>query len=224
MDWKTIVVEPVKVMLIRAGAFVPTLVGVLIILIVGWIIANIVKSIITKVLKIAQLDTAGEKSGFSDLLRKGGIRYTISELIGVLGYWLVMLLVFISALNAFGMTVAAELLDKVLLYIPNVIASIFILVLGLFFAGLMGTIVRTAATNAGIGQARLLGQLVQVIIGIFAVAVALEQLKIGTTTIALALNILIASIGLAFAIAFGLGAKDAAGKIISDFIEKLKAK
>lgn len=224
MDWKTIVVEPVKVMLIRAGAFVPTLVGVLIILIIGWLIANIVKSIITKVLKIAQLDTAGEKSGLSDILRKGGIRHTISELIGVLGYWLVMLLVFISALNALGMTVAAELLDKVLLYIPNVIASIFILVLGLFFAGLMASIVRTAATNAGIGQARLLGQLVQVIIGIFAVAVALEQLKIGTTTITLALNIFIASFGLAFAIAFGLGAKDVAGKVISDFVEKLKAK
>ncbi len=224
MDWKTIVVEPVKVILIRAGAFVPTLVGVLIILIVGWIIANVVKSIITKVLKIAQLDTAGEKSGFADLLRKGGIKYTISELIGVLGYWLVMLLVFVSALNALGMTVAAELLDKVLLYIPNVIASIFILVLGLFFAGLLATIVRTAATNAGIGYAKLLGQIVQIVIGIFAVAISLEQLKIGTTIITLALNIIIAAIGLAFAIAFGLGAKDVAGRLVSDFIEKLKGK
>ena len=177
-----------------------------------------------KVLKLIQLDTASEKSGLGDVLRRGGIRKTLSELIGVLIYWLVMLLVFMTALNALGMTVAASLLDKVILYIPNVIAAVFILALGIFFSSMLGTVVRTASSNAGITQAKFLGQLTQVVIMIFAAIITLEQLNIASSVLNLAINIILASMGLALAIAFGLGSKDAAGKLMDDFIGKLKGK
>ena len=138
MDWNAILMEPVRQMLVRVGGFLPTLIGVLVILIVGWIIAGILKNVAVKVLKLIQLDTASERSGLGDLLRRGGIGLSLSELIGVLIYWLIMLLVFMTALNALGMTIAAQLLDKVILYIPNVIAAVFILALGIFFASKIG--------------------------------------------------------------------------------------
>lgn len=224
MDWNIVVMEPVKEMLVRVLGFLPTLIGVLVILIAGWIIAGILKNVVVKLLKLIQLDTAGEKSGLSDVLRRGGIKQTLAELIGVLIYWLVMLLVFMTALNALGMTVAAALLDKVILYIPNVIAAIFILVLGIFFASMVGTIVRTASSNAGISQAKFLGQLTQTVIMIFAFIVTLEQLNIASTVLALALNIVLASIGLAVAIAVGLGSKDIAGRLMQELVDKLKGK
>ena len=136
MDWNAVVMTPVAEMLGWIAGFLPTLLGVLIILIVGWIIAGMLKSLVVKVLKLIQLDTASEKAGLGDVLRRGGIRQTLSELIGVLIYWLIMLMVFMTALNALGMTVAASLLDKVILYIPNVIAAVFILALGIFFSSI----------------------------------------------------------------------------------------
>ncbi len=224
MDWSNVVMEPVTAMLARVAGFLPILLGVLVILIAGWIIAGLLKNLVVKVLKLIQLDTASEKSGLGDVLRRGGIRQTLSELIGVLIYWLVMLLVFMTALNALGMTVAASLLDKVILYIPNVIAAVFILALGIFFSSMLGTVVRTASSNAGITQAKFLGQLTQVVIMIFAAIITLEQLNIASSVLNLAINIILASMGLALAIAFGLGSKDAAGKLMDDFIGKLKGK
>lgn len=224
MDWNVIVIEPVKAMLVRAATFLPTLVGILVILIVGWIIAAAIKSVVVKLLKIVQFDTASEKSGLEDVLKKGGIKLSLSELIGVLVYWLIMLLVFMTALNALGMTIVASLLDKVILYIPNVIASIFILTLGIFLASVVSTVVRTASTNAGITQAKFLGQMTQTVIMIFSVIMTLEQLNIATTVLETTINILLASLGLAVAIAVGLGSKDIAGKLIQELVEKIKGK
>jgi len=224
MDWNVVVMEPVKEILARVAGFLPTLIGVFIILIVGWIVAGILKGVVVKLLKLIQLDTASEKSGLGDVLRRGGIRHTLAELVGVLIYWLVMLLVFMTALNALGMTVAASLLDKVILYIPNVIAAMFILALGIFFSSMIGTVVRTASSNAGVPQSKFLGQLTQIVIMIFAVVITLEQLNIASSILNLTINIVLASLGLAVAIAVGLGSKDIAGKLMQDLIAKVQGK
>jgi hypothetical protein len=184
----------------------------------------VLKNVVTKLLKVIQFDTASEKSGLSDVLRRGGIKNTLSELIGGLIYWIVMLLVFMAALNALGMTVVASLLDKVILYIPNVIASIFIVSLGIFFASVIGTIVMTACSNAGIKQAKLLSQITKTVIVIFAVIMTMEQLNIATTVLTTTVNIVLGAVGLALAIAIGLGSKDIAGRLMSELVDKLKGK
>lgn len=224
MDWNVIVIEPVKAMLVRTATFLPTLIGILVILIVGWVIAAVLKNVVVKLLKTIQFDTASEKSGLADVLRKGGIKNTLSELMGGLIYWIVMLLVFMAALNALGMTAVASLLDKVILYIPNVIAAIFIISLGIFFASVIGSIVMTASSNAGIKQAKLLNQLTRTLIVIFAVIMTLEQLNIATVILTTTTTVLLGAIGLAFAIAVGLGSKDIAGKLMSELVDKLKGK
>jgi hypothetical protein len=224
MDWSVIVIEPVKAMLVRAATFLPTLIGILVILIIGWIVAAILKNVVVKLLKAIQFDVASEKSGLSDILRKGGIKNTLSELMGGLIYWVVMLLVFMAALNALGMTVVASLLDKVILYIPNVIAAIFIISLGIFFASIIGSIVMTASMNAGIKQAKLLNQVTQTVIVVFAAIMTLEQLNIATTVLTTTITVLLASIGLAIAIAVGLGSKDIAGKLMQELLDNLKRK
>jgi hypothetical protein len=224
MDWNMIVIEPVKAMLVRAATFLPTLIGILVILVVGWIIAAVLKNVVVKLLKTIQFDTASDKSGLADILRKGGIKNTLSELIGGLIYWVVMLLVFMTALNALGMTVVASLLDKVILYIPNVIAAIFIVALGIFFASIIGSIIMTASMNAGIKQSKLLSQVTQTVIVVFAAIMALEQLNIATAILNTVITILLGAIGLAVALALGLGSKDIAGKLVQELVDNLRKK
>ena len=222
MDWNAILLGPVTTVLTRIADFLPKLIGVLIILIIGWVVAKLIQSAVVKVLKLVKLDVASEKSGLAAMLGKGEIKYTFSEMLGVLVYWLIMLIVLMASVNAIGLTVAADLLNKIIAYLPNVIASVFILVLGIFFAGLMDSIVRTAASNVGIGQSRILGQVVKVIVLIFTIAIVLEQLNIGATIITWTVNIVLAAFGLALAISFGLGCKDLAGKYVADLIQKMK--
>ena len=224
MDWSYVIMESVREMLTRVGGFLPKMVGVLIILLVGWGIAKLIETFIVRVLKLVRLDTLSEKSGTSNFLAKGGIKYTLSEVIGVLVYWIIILIVFVTALNALQWTVAAQLLNTVVRYVPNIIVAIFILVIGMFASTLLGTIVRTAAVNAGVAQARMLSQLTQAVVIIFAAIIALQQLQIQTGIILNVINIVLASLGLALGLAFGLGCKEIAGRFIEDIVDNLKKK
>ena len=224
MDWTFVIMESVREMLTKVGGAIPRIIGVLIILIAGWLLSKLIETLIVRGLKLVRLDTLSEKSGTSNFLAKGGIKYTLSELIGVLVYWIVVLIVIITALNSMQWTVAAELLNTVVAYIPNIIVAIFILVLGMFVSTLLGTIIRTAASNAGITQSKLLGQITQTVVIIFAAVIAMQQLKIQTGIILNVINIILAATGLALGLAFGLGCKDIAGKSVEDAISKLKKK
>ena len=224
MDWQTTVMEPVEAMWTRVLGFLPTLVGVIIILIAGWVIATVVQKVITRFLKLARLDTASEKTGIANILTKGDINYTLSEIVGIIVYWLMMLVVILAAVNALHLTVAAELLNRVILYIPNVIASVFILVLGIFFASIVANVVRTTAANAGIQQARSLAQGTQVVIAIFVFVEALKQLQINTSLIDFLMQAVLAALALGIGLAVGLGCKDMAAKYVVQLIDSFKPK
>ena len=224
MDWQTTVMQPVEAMWTRVLGFLPTLISVILILIIGWVLASVVQKVITRFLKLARLDTVSEKIGVANILTKGDINYTLAEIIGVLIYWLLMLVVALAAVNALQLTVAAQLLNQVILYIPNVIASVFILVLGIFFSSVTANAVRTAAANAGVAQARSLGQFAQVIIIVFTIVEALDQLKISTTILELFVKAVLGALALGIGLAIGLGCKDMAGKYVSELINSFKAR
>ena len=217
-----IVADPVKAMLIKIWSYIPTIFAAIVILIVGWIIAKFVEAIVVRALKAARLDVVSDKAGIANMLAQGDIKWTLSELLGVIVYWIVMLSVLAAAMNALNLTVASDLLSKLVAYIPNIIIAIFVLVLGAFLASFVAGIVRTAAGNAGIGSAKLLGKISQTILIVFAVIIAIEQLNIATAFIAFAVNIILASVGLALALAFGLGCKDIAAKAMADILNKVK--
>lgn len=222
---KELIVAPVKVMLIQAGGFISALCAVILILLVGWIIAKIIRNIVIRILDVLQIDSYAERVGVDKILSKGGIKYGVSELIGVLSYWVVMLIALVIAVSAINLNEqAAGLLNTIVLYIPRVISAIFILIIGMFAASFVSTAIQTAAANAGLEQASLLGRLAQAITIIFTVDITLRQIRIDIRAIENAVVIILASIGLAFALAFGLGCKEIAGKLTQEFLDKLKIK
>lgn len=223
-NWQVILLEPARIVLAQIGKFLVNVLLVIIILIIGWIIARLIKAVVIKTLKAIKMDKLADRIELSNLLEKGGITHSFSELIGIICYWLALLVAFVVAINAAGLTIAADLLNKVILYIPNVIAAMFILILGMFIATLLKNIVQTAANNAGIPQGNLLSRVVEAIIVVFAVIVALEQLQIGIRITELTISIILGSLGLAFALAFGLGCRDIAAKYVDNFIDKMKKK
>ena len=220
----TTVMEPMQAMWARVLGFLLTLLSVIVILLIGCVIAGLIQKVVVRFLKLARLDTVSEKAGIANVLTKGDINYTLSEVVGVLIYWLLMLVVILAAVNALQLTVAAELLNRVILYIPNVIISVFILVLGIFFASVMENTVRTTAANAGVNQARGLGQFTQGVIVVFTVVEALKQLGIDTTLIDMLFKAIFAALALGVGLAIGLGCKDMAGRYVGDFLSSFKSK
>jgi len=223
-SWQVVLLEPARNVLTQISQFMVNVLLFIVILIIGWLISKLFKAVVTKALKTIQIDTLASKIELDKILSKGGITYSLSELIGIICYWLGLLVTFMVAINAIGLTIAAELLNKVVLYIPNVISGIFILIIGMFAATALKNIVKTAANNAGFGQGKVLGQIVEVVVMIFTIFVGLEQLNIGVRVTELTVGIILGSLGLALALAFGLGCRDIAGKFVAELVEKLNKK
>jgi len=222
--WQIVLLEPARMILDQIGQFIINILLVLVILVIGWLIAKLLKSIATRVLRALKLDELSDRIELESLLAKGGIKYSLSELLGVVIYWLAILVTFMVAVNSVGLTVAADLLNRVVLYIPNIIAAIFILILGMFVATLLKNIIQTIATNAGLSEEKLLGKVVEVLVMVFVIIMALEQLNIGAKVLQLILSVVLGAFGLAIALAFGLGCKETAGKIVAEFLDKIKKK
>lgn len=228
MDLQIVYLEPAKLILSRIGAIFIKIAVVLVVLLIGWIIAKAIKGVVAKMLKAIKIDDVSEKINLTGVLSKGGISLTVSDLIGIMCYWIIMLVTLFVGMNAAGLNQAAELLEKVILYIPNTIAAIFILLLGMFAATILSNIVKAASANAGVEQGPLFGKIIQIAVVVFAAGIALEQLNIATmtihSTISIIIGVVLGSIGLGFALAFGLGCKDLVGKLVAEFLDKIKSK
>ena len=215
-------IVPLQSALNQLVTFVPSILGALAILLIGGMLAKLLEQLIVRGLKLISLDKIADQIQLSTMLARGGIRRRLSELIGAVVYWIVMLAFVMTALNALNLTVAAELFQHIVAFLPNVIAAVFILIVGVFAAAFLAATVRTAASNSGIVQAQLLGQAVQTVMVAFAVVAALQQLKI--QFVGEVFLIILGGMSLGCALAFGLGCKDLAGRWVNDVIAQLNTK
>lgn len=222
MDWQMIVVQPIEQSLSIFMGFLPNIFGAVLILFIGWLIAKTIESLLIRMLQAAQLDRVAQQSRFADVLVKGGIKRTTAQLIGALAYWFVMLIVLLSAFNALQLMITADLISRVVSYLPNVVAAVFILVVGIFAAVFLGTTVRTAASNTGIAPSAFLGQLTQLVIIVFASVAALQQL--GIQFVGEVFLVILAAISFGLALAFGLGCQQLAGRWVESVAEQFKSK
>ena len=222
MDWNAILLDPLRNFVGQLVAFLPNLLAVVAILLGGWIVAKVIQGVLGRVLRAVKADTLAEKVQLAEMLVRGGIERTFSELVGVLAYWLVMLVVLVAALNALQLTATAELLEGFVGFLPSIVTAVLVLILGILAAGFLAATVRTIATNAGIAQAQILGKSMQSIAIIFAVVVALQQLQI--QFVGDAFLIILGAISFGAALAFGLGCRDLAGRWVSDLVDRLSPK
>jgi len=220
VEWENLIVEPVREMLTRIMAYLPVLLGALVILIVGWIVAKIIRSIVNGVLKVVRFDALADKAGISEVLRKGDLKITARQVVSSLVYWLIIIMVLVMVANALGLPKASDILSNLFAYVPKVIAALLVLVVAMFLASFVSGIVLTVAGNAKLPKPELLAGISRWAIIIFAVTISLAQLGIAPLLVTATFNIILGGVCLALALAFGLGGKDAAAR----YLEELKQK
>jgi len=218
--WESLIAEPVRQMLSRILAYLPILLGALAILIVGWIIAKALRRTIDWLLKVVHFDALAEKAGVSDILKKGELKVSASEVVSGIVYWLIIIMVLVMAVDALGLPKASDVLAGLFAYVPNVIASLLVLVVAMFLASFVSGIVRTAAANANLPKPEIFAAVSRWAIIIFAITIALEQLGIASLLVTTTFNIILGGVCLALAIAFGLGGKDTVAKYLEELRKK----
>jgi len=198
----------------------PQILGALLILLIGWIIARVVKRLSVRGLKLVRFNYLTEKSGIENFLDKGGVKVSSIQIIGTLIYWIIMLVVILATLNSLKLTAASTLFNQIMLYIPNIIVAILILVIGIYFARLVSQILVTSLKNMEEKEASMIGSIAYYAIIILTIFIILGQLNIAGTIVTNAFTILFGAICLALGLSFGLGGKDWAAGIIKKYFEK----
>lgn len=215
-----IILDPVKTMVMKVASFVPVLFGALVILLAGWIIAKVISGLVQKGLEAIKFNDFSAKIGLTDLLTKGSVSLAPTALLVSAVYWAAMIVVFAITVDAIGLNVAATLLVKVSSYIPNVISAVFVLIVGMFLANLISGVIKATASDAGLSRAEFLGSIAKGAILVFTTVVVLEELNVASFFVTTTFQIFFGATCLALALAFGLGGKDLASKILWDFFNK----
>jgi small-conductance mechanosensitive channel len=206
----------------QLAGFVPQLLAAMLLLLLGWLVAKVIRAGMVRLLRALQFDRLSERSGIEAFLKQGQLTVSLSGLLAGLVYWLIILIVIVTVSNSLGLHLVAELFNRVVLYIPNVIVAILILVLGAILARFINRLVFAYLNNIGLQGALTISTLSEYAVLIFVFFVALEQLEIGRQLITAAFIIGFGAVGLALALAFGLGGREWAAGVLERLSNKKK--
>ena len=112
MNWNELIADPIRQMLTRILAYLPILLGALIILIVGWIVAKLIRRAVDLLLKAIRFDVIADKAGISEVLRKGDLKINAREVVSGLVYWLIIIMVLVMTVDALGLPKASDVLTS----------------------------------------------------------------------------------------------------------------
>jgi hypothetical protein len=215
-----VVTQPLRDVFQKLVAFLPNLLTGIIVFAIGLVVAWLVKILVVRIVRLLKLEAAFTRSGLTDALQRMAVKDTPDKLIGRMFFWLVTLLFFVLALSAMRVPVIDQLLERFLLYLPNVLIALIIMTLGYFLGNFLGRAALIASVNAGVRLSALLSKGVKTVILLFAFAMALEQLGIGRSTVIAAFTIVFGGAVLALALAFGLGGQDLARRLLEKRLKK----
>ena len=217
--FERVVVEPFNRLLERLLQFLPNMLVFTLIFITGLVIAFILKAVFWRIFRAVKLDSLSEKSGVGEMLIKGGFKEPISLIFSKFIGWLTVIIFLFLSLGSLNVPAIDRILEKFILYLPNVFVAAFILFIGYLLGNFLGRAALIAAVNAEMRISGLIGKLVKWTVIFLALTMALEQLGIGKETIVIAFAIILGGVVLALAIAFGLGGRDIAKECLEKKIK-----
>jgi len=202
--------------------FIPNLIGALIVFIIGWYVAKVVAKIITRLLQQLRLDQIFEQRGWKEILEKADLKITISQFIGEISKWILIIVFLLASVEILGFVQFANFLSELINWLPNLVIAVAIFVVAVIVADILAKIVRASVEKIKGGVGRSAEILTRWAVYIFAALAILIQLGIAADLIRILFAGLVAGLAIAFGLAFGLGGKEVAVEILRDLREKLK--
>lgn len=196
--------------LLKTWKSIPTWIQVLPLLFGGWLLATVLRLLVSGLLGLIGLDRTGEQAGINEFLRKGMVNYMPSRLGGVLVFWIVLGGVFVKVAQMLDVGIVRILSRRLDEIIPEIIVATLFGILGIVIVAFLGNFIRTLVRNAGFPHADLVGRVIKWVGTILVCLIAFEQVSIGKTLLSPLVQILVGAVAFGTALAFGLGCKDLA--------------
>jgi mechanosensitive ion channel-like protein len=193
---------------------IPRILGFAVVLIVGWIISSLLARGVQALLHAVKFNDLARRSGFADFVQKTGVRDDSAGVIANIVKWFVRLITLVVAFDTLGLPAVSNVLQQLLLWLPNLVVALVVLVIGGLAANALSQLVRGATAEAGFRNPNMLATVTRVAVWAFTIVVAVNQLGIATTLINTLLIGVVGAFTIAFGLAFGLGGRDKAAQLL----------
>ncbi len=206
-------------------SFVPNLIIAIIIFIVGWMVASVVGKAISQVVAALKIDNLFKSAGADDLMNRAGMKLNVGGFIGTVVKWFIIVVFLMTSLEILGLSQVNDFLrESVLYYLPKVIIAALVLVIASILAQAMKKIISASAKAANVHSANMMGTVANYAIWIFAFIIVLSELGIAPSFMQILFSGLIAMLAIAGGLAFGLGGKDNASKLLDKVSNEISGK
>lgn len=199
---------------VEVVGFIPNLIGALLLLLIGKFVAKGVHLGLVKILNLLKIETISKKIGLTEAIKDIGLKIKVADIFGVLAYWIIYLVFILAAVEALGVSTISDIVEKLIAYLPNVIAALLVMLIGIVVASFSEKVVKQFKHGKVLGRFTYFGIILLVVVS------ALEQIGIEISFFTDNVQILMAGVALAFGLSFGLGTKDRAGELVDHFLDR----
>lgn len=214
-NWSTTLKESFEYSFTLFMSFLPKSLGALMLLAVGVLLGKIVETGTSRILNMIGVDRLLSGTGLLSLLQKTGSKKSISQIMGLLGFWLIFLLFLISATEALSLSLLSETLTALVHYLPKIGMATLILVLGLLATNFVRDIISLACDSSGIRQGTVIAQTVYIAATLLVIVTAINELGIDTSLLNQIIVLVIAGLIAGAALSFGFGSRSAVRNLIA---------
>ena len=199
---------------------IPKIIGFAVIIIIGWLIASAVATAVASILRAVKFNDLARRGGFADFVHKMGIQQDSSGFIANVAKWFIRLIVLVSAFDALGLPAVSQVLQQLLMWLPNLVVGLVVLVIAGLAANALAGLVRGATAESGLGNPDLLASITRIAIWAFAIVVAVNQIGIATELVNTLFMATVGAVALALGLSFGLGGRETAAQIVRGWYER----
>ncbi|MEQ9439608.1 MAG: mechanosensitive ion channel [Cyclobacteriaceae bacterium] len=198
----------------------PNVIGALVLLLIGWMIAKAVAYAVRRVLSSQTMAKVTERLNKLSLLEHSDLSLDSVQIISRFVYWLILLLFFVAASETLGWTAVSRTLNELISYLPALLSALVIALIGLYLAQMVRNFVRTALRSMQVGAASLISNLLFYILAIIVILTALEQAGVNTSVITANLTLIIGALVGAVAISFAIASRHVLENILASFYSR----
>jgi Conserved TM helix len=216
-DWGTALITSAAAALALLLGAVPKIIGFAVILIIGWIIASALAGAVAAILRSVKFNDLAQRAGINGFVQKMGMQTDAAGFLATLVKWFIRLIVLVTAFDALGLPAVSQVLQQILLWLPNLVVALVVLVIAGLAATALSNLVRGATAESGLGNPNVLATIARVAVWAFAIVIALNQIGIATTIVNTLFMATVGSVAVAFALAFGLGGRETAAQIVQSW-------
>jgi hypothetical protein len=221
-DWGTAMMTSLASAMALFFSAIPKILGFAVIVIVGWVLASLVERGVAAILRAVRFNDLAARSGLADFINKMGTGTDSAGMIGLVVKWFIRLIALVVAFDALGLPAVSDVLRQLLLWLPNVVVALVVLVIGGLAARALSNVVRGAAAEGGLGNPNFLAKLASVMVWAFAIVVAVNQIGIATALVNTLFMAFVGALALGAGLSFGLGGKDTAAEIVRNWYARAR--